>query len=487
MFSQISMHANMSMQSSSTHLQQSQFAHRRASVAGTTATHATRNSPGTPPRASSTTNPHPKARPSSMILLPRATTPGSHPASSSSTPPLASNTLPLNVNGGSKSPGLGMIGGSRMARSATASSIGSTASTSLLAAAAAASTVSSAQDDTCGVTVRKTKLFLRRRKTFTERLHLESNRLQTRLRKLLDLGRNPSLTLAQLKLAEQAIVPWEPDTHVLACRQCNSTFSFFNRKHHCRLCGRVVCGSCSVKDAYEETLLIRLCVACVDTLGVATRGADKGEKGALVLAYEQLAGLRREIEDGVPKLKELISKLEALGDVPSDHPMARRIRTLATTYKKDLDTHFASITQICQKLSLYNPQSTTESKLKLALVRAHTDLVQSLMSTVNSAADSLSRSAKRTTPATSLSAASTASSSSAPGAPSQPTDTDTDTEEYLHTLIEQYTQLEYFLKEATEQRQLETVRTLKVSLDEIVAEVRRVEVKLYGESRFRPA
>jgi len=38
---------------------------------------------------------------------------------------------------------------------------------------------------------------------------------------------------------------WQPDSEVSECPICGRTFAFWLRKHHCRKCGRVVCGNCS--------------------------------------------------------------------------------------------------------------------------------------------------------------------------------------------------------------------------------------------------
>ncbi|VDO32121.1 unnamed protein product [Haemonchus placei] len=36
------------------------------------------------------------------------------------------------------------------------------------------------------------------------------------------------------------------------CMLCNSRFSLLNRRHHCRACGRVACGSCCKEKATLE-------------------------------------------------------------------------------------------------------------------------------------------------------------------------------------------------------------------------------------------
>ncbi len=38
---------------------------------------------------------------------------------------------------------------------------------------------------------------------------------------------------------------WTPDNARTTCQICNENFGLFNRKHHCRCCGSLVCGSCS--------------------------------------------------------------------------------------------------------------------------------------------------------------------------------------------------------------------------------------------------
>ncbi|XP_071795779.1 zinc finger FYVE domain-containing protein 26-like isoform X2 [Asterias amurensis] len=59
---------------------------------------------------------------------------------------------------------------------------------------------------------------------------------------------------------------WVPDTKVTHCMVCkDERFSMFNRRHHCRRCGRVVCWRCSqlkaVVEGYGDTP-VRVCDQC---------------------------------------------------------------------------------------------------------------------------------------------------------------------------------------------------------------------------------
>lgn len=38
---------------------------------------------------------------------------------------------------------------------------------------------------------------------------------------------------------------WVPDGEAAACTECQSQFTIFNRRHHCRLCGHIFCTQCS--------------------------------------------------------------------------------------------------------------------------------------------------------------------------------------------------------------------------------------------------
>lgn len=69
--------------------------------------------------------------------------------------------------------------------------------------------------------------------------------------RLLGLGANLGVgSVAQrsreLRNLEKNVVPWEEDAKVKQCPICETPFTLAIRKHHCRLCGRVVCASPSI-------------------------------------------------------------------------------------------------------------------------------------------------------------------------------------------------------------------------------------------------
>eukprot|EP01105_Mastigella_eilhardi_P019625 TRINITY_DN4633_c0_g1_i2.p1 TRINITY_DN4633_c0_g1~~TRINITY_DN4633_c0_g1_i2.p1 ORF type:complete len:390 (+),score=87.26 TRINITY_DN4633_c0_g1_i2:616-1785(+) len=57
---------------------------------------------------------------------------------------------------------------------------------------------------------------------------------------------------------------WQTDSEVVECTMCKVPFSMLNRRHHCRLCGFVVCGTCSAQKmpipAFTDKQ--RVCITC---------------------------------------------------------------------------------------------------------------------------------------------------------------------------------------------------------------------------------
>ena len=100
--------------------------------------------------------------------------------------------------------------------------------------------------------------FGRFRRKSVDKTLLEVSRLEKRLTKLTQLLANPPLeqnlggngllwsfsgARSLRKQLEQSIVTWEDDASITQCPFCQQEFTSYTfRRHHCRLCGRVVCG-----------------------------------------------------------------------------------------------------------------------------------------------------------------------------------------------------------------------------------------------------
>jgi rabenosyn-5 len=95
------------------------------------------------------------------------------------------------------------------------------------------------------------------RRKHVDKEYLEISRLEKRLTKLTQLLANPPIdenggsggfwplsgAKAQRKALEQSIITWEEDAKVPHCPFCQQEFTNYTfRRHHCRMCGRVVCG-----------------------------------------------------------------------------------------------------------------------------------------------------------------------------------------------------------------------------------------------------
>ena len=51
--------------------------------------------------------------------------------------------------------------------------------------------------------------------------------------------------ISDISIPKTTPIMWIPSENVTNCYNCGTTFSFLNRKHHCRMCGRVFCNNCS--------------------------------------------------------------------------------------------------------------------------------------------------------------------------------------------------------------------------------------------------
>lgn len=73
--------------------------------------------------------------------------------------------------------------------------------------------------------------------------------------------------MARANDATKAAPVWVQDKQANECPYCHAEFTFINRRHHCRQCGKVVCNKCStgreVLMNIDDTELQRICDDCM--------------------------------------------------------------------------------------------------------------------------------------------------------------------------------------------------------------------------------
>lgn len=102
---------------------------------------------------------------------------------------------------------------------------------------------------------------------------------------------------------------WQPDEEAAECPICHQNFTLFFRRHHCRKCGRVVCGSCS---STEATYLATTYVVCppqqvyLESPHVPHRTCDE--------CVEELALIQRALPESLPTRELMVQHVSHIDE-----------------------------------------------------------------------------------------------------------------------------------------------------------------------------
>ncbi|AWP09896.1 hypothetical protein SMAX5B_014898 [Scophthalmus maximus] len=94
-----------------------------------------------------------------------------------------------------------------------------------------------------GATRSHLDVFKKHRAARIDHYVIEVNKLIIRLEKLTSFDRINS-DAAKIKAIEKSVVSWVSDSDVPFCPDCGNKFNMRNRRHHCRLCGSIMCRRC---------------------------------------------------------------------------------------------------------------------------------------------------------------------------------------------------------------------------------------------------
>ncbi|KAK1998779.1 FYVE zinc finger protein [Colletotrichum falcatum] len=287
-------------------------------------------------------------------------------------------------------------------------------------------------NDHNGVLIDHTSAFAEIRRKRVERQNLEVARLEKRLTKLTQLLANapqdvaingggnllaPVATLTgqknQRKLLEQSVVTWEDDASVTQCPFCQQEFgSWTFRRHHCRICGRVVCadpltgcstevGLCITNPTSPATekppttaqpgqlsIDIRMCRECNHTIfSKRDFAATLSHKPPDQRAYETLRQFERGIRQLMPIFQRTLLALQPESDDGSElsrpPPTHAQIQE-ASKIRKRLTDAFTKYDTAARRLRDMKTTSKTQLRLQQAVYAAASSFLHTHMLTLKS-------------------------------------------------------------------------------------------------------
>ncbi|RBR16553.1 uncharacterized protein FIESC28_06855 [Fusarium coffeatum] len=412
-------------------------------------------------------------------------------------------------------------------------------------------------NDHQGVLTDHTNAFVEIRRKKVERQNLEISRLEKRLTKLTKLLANPPEKLTQSngsllgpvtslagqknprKLIEQSVVTWEEDATVAKCPFCQQEFgSWTFRRHHCRICGRVVCGDpqtgCSSEvglnvssdtngatrspsgtekpsstvNGGQVGIDIRMCRDCKHTIFSARDfAASLQHKPADQRAYETLRQFERGIQQLLPSFHRVLLNLQPEKkesgeiDLNKPPPTHAQIQEAAKIRKRLVDS-FAKYGTAAKRLRDLPTESPTQHRLQAAIYTyasgfLHTNMLPlkslpQMLRSRSSASSSTAVSTQRLLASHHHSGSSlrhseladTETSSQAPSegstVVSQLETEEKELRERLVVLEEQKFMVESMIKTAQGSRRFEEVSALSRNVDELDAEIKVLKNKVGG-------
>lgn len=391
-----------------------------------------------------------------------------------------------------------------------------------------------------------TSMFTNIRKARVERQNLEIARLEKRLTKLTRLLANPPEKLTASngsllgpvtslagqknprKLIEQSVVRWEEDNDVLSCPFCQQEFGTWTfRRHHCRICGKVVCADpqtgCSNEvglniasnpDATEKlptpsatptpgqiSVDIRMCRDCKHTIFAARDfAASLDHKPPDQRAYETLRQFERGIRQLMPSFHRVLQVLQPDGEVDlnSPPPSHAQIQEAAKIRKRLVDA-FGKYGSAAKRIRDLPTSSPHQKRLQNAIYTYASGFLHTNMLPLKSLPQLLRSSSRNSTSSaprglltqSNLRHSETADSSSTTSDDRSTAITQLESEEKelrerLVVLEEQAFMVEGMLADATRGRRFEEVSALSRNKEELDREVGELKQRVGGvEERWK--
>ncbi|OLL25327.1 Vacuolar segregation protein pep7 [Neolecta irregularis DAH-3] len=352
--------------------------------------------------------------------------------------------------------------------------------------------------DNSGSSRDHTEAFKCIRQVGVEKQSMEANRHAKRLQKLVRLLiQPPTIELpsgvfrsiasmkSQRKMLEQSVVAWQENPSVLHCPFCNQMFSFILRKHHCRLCGRVVCADSSSRCSAEigidvadvlgdtasennDVIDIRICRGCHGlTFGRSGLAHEDGDLSRLFRLYKNLNDFKTGIELLLPKFHQMVALLQDTENSPSELEISQ-----ASRIRKKLLDAFGNYDACAKRIKQLQTQGIAEHRIQDAIHQRATAFLQQHMLPLQMLPKTLRVQGISTPTSTST------QSPQIPFSTGISEKEETARREALMVLEEQIFLVQEMLHEANARRKYDEASILKDSLTELQQEAERLQTEL---------
>ncbi|XP_003488110.1 rabenosyn-5 [Bombus impatiens] len=210
-----------------------------------------------------------------------------------------------------------------------------------------------------GAMTSHTNYFKEVRNMRLERYSTETNKLLIRLDKLLNnLPSDP----VDRKVHERTIVPWIDEKDVKLCPTCAKSFHVARRKHHCRLCGAVMCHNCTIFLSLQDARKMTSPVSVQDDSAVSPT-SERPISERLVRAGIGLTKLARSPSSG--SLNSVLSLVNDSTGSEQHFRICTHCANLLDAREKQKAKHFDKpiVCQFYEKLRAYMEEASQHVKM----------------------------------------------------------------------------------------------------------------------------
>ncbi|XP_041130100.1 rabenosyn-5-like isoform X1 [Polyodon spathula] len=129
---------------------------------------------------------------------------------------------------------------------------------------------------------------------------IEVNKLIIRLEKLTSFERT-NTDAAKIRAIEKSVVSWVNDQDVPFCPDCGNKFNIRNRRHHCRLCGSIMCKKCmeniTLPSAYKLTSATKEGMSFLGSPSLSPSSSVQGSRRGSISSMSSVSSVLDEKDD----------------------------------------------------------------------------------------------------------------------------------------------------------------------------------------------